>query len=218
MVNWGRFWGGGKLSLPQRWALAAGACCAVPHGDRLDCLPRCVFDAQEARTSLAEWWGAHNREGCLRQIDWLENEGHNAHFSVLHRQLCGLEQDGFETLVQDLSAEAMQQAHFVWVNLDEFKDGHIVAWDLARLIDVVRFGVTAEYLREAESWPLILRVAERIQGAYRSWDELGRNFALGAVYWLKGVDSRPDVAEGVKWLLTQAESPWRQLAWSTPLK
>lgn len=93
--------------------------------------------------------------------------------------------------------------------------GHdVLAWDLARLINVARWGYAARHLSEAEAWAHILPAAAALRERYRSWDELAGDYVLGHDLWAEGPDE--DLTAVTARLLDPAngKSPWNGVAWT----
>jgi hypothetical protein len=131
--------------------------------------------------------------------------------------LSNLRKSDFSQLAALVNAEERQTYQFVWDNLANFKDGHLLAWDYGRLINVGRFCYTAGYLSEGLVWERIMVVARRLQMSYTSWEELGQQYGLGWQYWKNGQALQTRQLKAQQWLLTNPNSPWIQLSWQTAL-
>jgi hypothetical protein len=143
-------------------------------------------------------------------MDWLANEGHRTAFKELHAALYPATEGQGVSIPED----AVAVAPFVVRNHARFKNGSLVAWDFARLINVARFGFTAGYLPEAEAWEVILKAAKELAIEYASWEELSDNYLLGFSYWQDGAEPDQFLAEAANWLKTDPASPWQMLPWS----
>ena len=98
-------------------------------------------------------------------------------------------------------------------DVEAFRD--LFAWDAARLVHVARHAFHAGFLDQAEAWSYIRPTARETQRHYSSWAEYGRRFTRGRSRWLTERDSSFD--DAIANLLSDPNSPWRQLAWQTPL-
>jgi hypothetical protein len=98
-------------------------------------------------------------------------------------------------------------------DVEAFRD--LFAWDAARLVHVARHAFHAGFIAEAATWSYIRPMARETQRHYPSWAEYGRRFARGRSRWLTERDETFDRA--IAELLEDPNSPWRQLAWTTPL-
>jgi hypothetical protein len=205
-----------KLTTTQYWSLAAGANLVVSNDDHFSQLAN-NFSQAEAKHLLDSWWDVHNSSEALQTLDWLEQSGHNSRFRPLYENLSKLRKADFSQLASQVNAEERQTYQFVWDNLANFKDGHLLAWDYGRLINVCRFCYTAGYLSEGLTWERISVAARRLQKSYTSWEELGEQYGLGWQYWKKGQALQPRQLKAQQWLLTDPNSPWIQLSWQTTL-
>jgi hypothetical protein len=108
---------------------------------------------------------------------------------------------------------------FVWSHRDELQTSQLLAWDLCRLIQVPRWGYTADYLEEDDAWSWILHAAQKLQRSFRSWEATGQNFLLGYEFWIRlnEAPDDPDWRRAYEWLVSDPESPWNQLPWNTTL-
>lgn len=57
------------------------------------------------------------------------------------------------------------------------------AWDVVRAVDLLRIGVAAGYLTEAECGAEVRRAASLLRNAYGSWEELAAAFEQGMNAW-----------------------------------
>lgn len=223
-----RFQGGSGLALDQRWAIAAGADLALRNFEFLDALPT---GNPLTRQLLTEWWGIDTREDALEMLRFLGQEGHRAPYQKVVAILGSRPEAMQRTLLAQIAAEhaqpvlietyeAMLGAQRVLV-----EDGvlaadaalpSILAWDLGRLINICRWCYDVELLRQHECWKYMLPAANALQREYNSWGELSTAYLMGLLVW-KGGERAADYElckYNRKLLLTDARSPWRQLAWA----
>ncbi|MBI3929458.1 MAG: DUF1266 domain-containing protein [Armatimonadetes bacterium] len=182
----------------RRWALALAAMqMRLGDDDRFHHLAA-REEPFEARRILLEGWGIRDRQSCLEMLRWLEDEGHQAALSGL------LAEDGAEGSLADFIAE----------HREALESKGIVAWDLGRLVQVVRWSVGAGYLGRAEGWERIASAAGELQAVHLSWEEYADHFMMGARYWSLLVGCEEPPFEPLrKWLLESPLSPWRKLPW-----
>ena len=178
------------LSLPRRWAIAAGAQLARMHREPLDRLGVNGFSRWMQRRALVPNWGIISAESACNTLDWLATEGHNAPF------------------VAGAPAELRRLA----------PGGHILAWDIDRLVCVSRWCCKAGYVTHGQAWEWIMSGARRAQPAYRSWAEYAAGYAAGFRFWAGGPHEMDDEIRNTGlWLLQSDQSPWRRLPWGLPL-
>lgn len=197
-----------KLTPAQQWAIASGG-----NLVRLNSAPFATLHYGRSRggmkSMLKQWWGVHDRASLLKQLDWLEKEGHRTGFKQLYAQVANLSEAEI--------ANAHPVAKFVWQNRQNFKNGDLIAWDLARLVNVARQGHTAGYLTAEEAWQKIMPAARLLQASYGSWNELSDNYALGWRFWQDGAPLEKVYIDAFNWLKSNPDSPFQKVAWNTPL-
>jgi hypothetical protein len=198
------------LNTAQLWAIAAGANLAKLNGSSLSSLTTRKLPSTD-RYILRRWWGVSDGTSLRKTIEWLATQGHRAGFRELHAALFPATRGESVSIPE----EAATVAPFVVRNYRRFKNGNLVAWDFARLINVARFGFSAGYLPEAEAWEIILIAARELAVEYASWEELSDNYLLGFSYWQDGAEPDQFLAEAATWLKTDPASPWRTLAWES---
>jgi len=177
------------LSQGDRWALALSSVYTRLNGGRDDRLaPFGALQTQKSWNMLRQNWGV---DGVTRGKK-AEQSRNTLDWlqGVGHRRELGEPTDG-----------------------EAFRD--LFAWDMARLVHVARHAFHADLLGESEAWSYIRPAARETQRHYPSWAEYGRRFARGRSRWLTERDETSDRA--ISELLEDPGSPWRQLAWTTPL-
>lgn len=159
-----------------------------------------------ARRLLQDSWGVDGPEALQKSLAWLRDEGHSAEWAKERRELA------------QLSAEERQQS-LQGIYFDNFNaelgERGLVAWDMARLINVAGWGFLAGWHTEAEAWAHILPAARRCQQTYGSWEEYGRHYVLGCAYW--SPPASEENAAAIRLLLDDSAGPWRTIPWSTAL-
>ncbi len=91
----------------------------------------------------------------------------------------------------------------------------LLAWDMARCVNVARHAFHALHIGETEAWHHIRRAARIAQQAYPSWRDYGRRYLRGFMRWNGERDKKLDAA--IDYLLKHPKSPWVQLHWQTSL-
>lgn len=197
------------LSPAQRWAIAAGANLARLNGSSLASVHTTKLPLWN-RFILRRWWGVAGAQRLRETMTWLEEEGHRTEFREIHRLLAPVAA-GRATIDPEANTATLR---FIVDHHGRFKNGDLVAWDFARLINVARFGFSAGYLPEVDAWQIITRAARRLASEYDSWQELSDNYVLGLRYWQDGAQPDPFFLEAATWLASDPASPWRTVPWS----
>jgi hypothetical protein len=91
----------------------------------------------------------------------------------------------------------------------------LLAWDIARGVNVARHAYHARYISAEEAWTHIRGAARAAQASFPSWAEYGQRFLRGRLRWRTERDPRFDRV--VARLSKSARSPWRRLDWRLPL-
>lgn len=153
---------------------------------------------------LANSWGIRDAKGHAECLDYLWKDGHR--MEVFER---------IRAFPQDGDADDAQAA-ILRKNLDALRGRSLLAWDLGRFVAVAGWGVWAGFLDESEFWRMTHGAATWAQRSYRSWEEFGRHYEIGRLYWANG-ESDPRIGEIITTLISDAKSPWVELPWSLPL-
>lgn len=198
-----------RLTPAQRWMVAAGANLVKLNSAPLDSL-HYGRSRGGMRSMLRQWWDVTDRTSLLKVLQWLGNEGHRAAFQQMFAQVAHLSE-------AEIASVPNETARFVWQNRQNFRNGDLIAWDFARLINVARHGYTAGYINEQEAWQFIGAAARVLQSTYGGWHELSDNYALGWRFWQNGAPLDSFYIQTFNWLKSNAASPWTQIAWNTPL-
>lgn len=199
------------LSRAQAWALAVGALYGQCDGFSHDSLPQDPNDTDQLRESLADDWNIKNHNDLLARITALDE--------TRTAGSIGAEEAG-EFLGDGLKRgwwDAVKQAGSLAAIDVKWRGKINVAWNACREANLIRESVTAGYIREDEAWPILLRNARRVQGAYGSWREMNDSF-LDSREILAG-EKDPDFRACADLLLNAKDpnSPWNELPWNTDL-
>lgn len=199
---------GRSLTRWQQWALAAGGPLSVWNRESLYRLSS-QLDPAQCRDILRTGWGIRDAPDVCRVLAWLASEGDT-------REAIGLLQEhrSQESLVCDDPAGRLA---FAETHRWEIEKYGLRAWDYGRMISVARWSYSGGLLPEAEAWGWLHRAARLIQESYPSWEEYGRGWQIGCGYGNDGRGVPPDFNASLDWLLTAADSPWRQLRWEEEL-
>ena len=193
----------------QLWGLALGADIAMLNGSRLDCLHmgyQPLYEQERLRTS----WNVRDAASLRATLEWLLESGHN---DVFVRLVSSLNEQLF-----DLDDSTRGRRDFLLQNWDKAAaSGHILAFDLARVSNLSRFGYSACYISSAEAWEWIHRAALRAQPLFSSWAEFASNMRFGFEFWDAAEPCNEDFFKQREFLLKSPKSPWVVLPWNTSL-
>jgi hypothetical protein len=213
------------ISTPsQGWALAASAMLGEWNGDRHDLLGGATAteaSIQRSQYQLKTAWGVSNRDELLVTLKWLDQEGHRKRFEQLGLRLGALTVDERRTLteLQGQDETLDERVKLLEQHFRRLGPKSLLGWDLTRYIALCRWGYLVGYLDEAEAWRLIMPAAQRLQGTFASWGDLGENYLIGRHFWSPD-ENRQDGhlhREMVQRLLGSPDSPWNRYPWKTRL-
>jgi hypothetical protein len=200
-----------KLSAAQQWALAVGALYAQYNGFSHRSLMQDPGTASPLSKQLVDEWGVKDKATLVTRVLELQAP------ASLSRIAVGQSMDLARTRRTDGWLSVFSRA---WAlgRLDWRWWGKLnVAWNACRAANLIREGVTVGYIKEDESWPLLMQNARRAQRAYTSWREMNDSFLDSREIWAGERD--PDFRACADLLLNPKDpnSPWNQLAWNTDL-
>lgn len=222
------------LSIPQQWAIAAGANLAALNGNFLNTL-KTGNTSSTAKTILKRDWGIETRQDAIETIEWLQESGHSLYFEIIQDVIAANPGTSHVKALEVMQVKLQAAGHDR--NLLEYyqnlqtglnklgEDGviqglytnHILSWDLGRVINLCRWCYDVKLFNEAEAWQYIVPAAKRLQQSYTSWQDLSTGYLLGRVMW-GGI--RADYTLMIPWhktLLNHPQSPWVTLSWQQPL-
>jgi hypothetical protein len=152
----------------------------------------------EARELLEDSWEIKSRADAAGALKFLAEEGHRAEYDSVR-----------------LSPKiSKKRARFVQQHDVELGGRSLLAWDLGRVSFVAGKSFLAGFLDEAQAWKACLEAARRLQKAYRSFEELGRQYLLGREFWNDNADEA--MGHVYRALVLEKEGPW-SLPWDTDL-
>jgi len=121
---------------------------------------------------MRDWWGVNDRNETLETLDQL---------------LAGMHAPLYDRMAEmPVIAERWAPVvHGPDARLLPFPAPRsIVAWDIARLANMVRNSFSIGRLSEGESWAYLEAALLRARGAHLDWLEYGHAFLLGRAFWL----------------------------------
>jgi hypothetical protein len=217
-----------SLTPAQLWALAVPAILVQINGEcheTLDVYPPDYPGThnKDAQDHLLDWWGIHDRAELERTLGWLLTEGHRNEYRKLVADKELQSQHAKDYFSAFFHSASQPEA----ANKPTGESNQFLAWDLCRLIFLARTGYAAGYLSKENAWPLIMSVAQTLQRAFKSWDELGADYLAGRKIWTGRIHGDqhnqnfdPARYQAVYGLLVNKEdknSPWTKNPWETSL-
>ncbi len=190
----------------RRWGLALGAVLTElnkAHHNELGGWGPGDHTVGWCRKVLKDFWGVEDRasfEGALR---FLWSTGHRTEALAV---LAELPENGND----DSFRQSLARRH-----RKDLEGRGLLAWDLGRFVAVVGWGSWAGYISEPEAWRYVHGAATWAQRRYRSWEDFGRAYELGRLWWAEEEDAR--MGPLIDKLLKDPASPWVALAWGYPL-
>ncbi|MDR2747470.1 MAG: DUF1266 domain-containing protein [Treponema sp.] len=220
-----------KNRLPRNrlWALALTGFLTIANNDQHDLLG---FDDinENSRNKYLELlrrdWSVNNREELLETIQKTESDGHAAALRSIKQiiQETLNEQSEFSIITvynkYHLSSRYYNYLKFTVINWNRFSNRTILAWDLGRAIALCRWGYSAGFLTEEESWGKTMALAGRIQAIYQSWEEFGYDYYMGRVFWASGFGDDINYlvqTDNLYKNLTGENGYWRNFEWRLDL-
>ncbi|MNJ99860.1 hypothetical protein D3C87_176410 [compost metagenome] len=176
---------------------------------------------------LEEMWAVFDKDSALKNLENIRTQGHRTKFNVLKDcvpadgsiDAVSLEKfkqiflfdfsEGQEIQLKDEDYRKLAQ----WIQRTQkyVSDSGILAWDVARYIQLVRLCFVAGYFDDNEAWAQILKIAPVAEGKFSSWTEFAQSFLIGRTFWA-GSES-PEAKAICERLLGHPASPWQFFSW-----
>jgi hypothetical protein len=147
-------------------------------------------------------WGVSSSEEARAVITRVSSAGHRA---------------AMVRMLNNMVHAPPEYRGFLGANVAALRRTEILAWDLCRVISVARSSLAVGYLTRDEASELILQAARRLQYTYGSWEEMGADYKLGAIFFNISRDKSRFHLNIVDSLIEDPASGWRTVPWATPL-
>jgi hypothetical protein len=213
-----------KLTTAQSWALGASAVLVERnHGkhDTLNAEKATERNIGKVKKLLDEWWGVKNKEDLLGDLALIHASGDRLSFSQVGYYVTQLTEAEYKELQEAYKGEeeTLQKYRIARQYYDELGGKSLLGWDYGRYICLCRWGYQAGYLDERESWDLIMPVAQMLQEAFDSWQDLGRNYLIGRQFWSYKYTQQNGYLydDAYQRLIDMPSSPWNKYAWDLDL-
>ena len=171
---------------------------------------------------LSRDWGINNREDLIASIEYMREASSS---KSMERVMAALEGDDSVPLWerayrQDLSLNNHRRLYALISHPGYFDHRLQNAWDWGRGVSLVRWGYTAGYITEEESWGYLDDFLQKIRKDYKSWEDFGQFYVLGRYYWsLYKKDNEKltrQALETYKTIMARTGTPW-QGTWNPDL-
>jgi hypothetical protein len=216
-----------ELTKQQQWAIALTGIMTERNRSSRNTLNADEINEQNKAKwleTLRRDWSINNREELLEMLEKMENNGNAATLKYVKQIIINEinENNNFSIIglynKYQLTSIHYNYLKFIVLNWPQFNNRTILAWDLGRNISLCRWGYSAGFLSEEESWERIMHYAKKIQLFYNSWEEYGYDYYMGQIFWASGSGS--DI-----YYLIQTDpiykklirGYWNHLAWYTNL-
>jgi hypothetical protein len=218
-----------KLPKNRLWALALTGFLTTANGGQHDLLG---FDDLTEKNKqvhlelLRRDWGVNNREELLETIHKTESDGHAAALKYIKQIIREtVNEKGEFTIITvfnkyRLSSRYYNYLKFTVINWNRFGGRTILAWDLGRAAALCRWGYSAGFLTESETWEKIMDLARKVQLMYQSWDEFGYDYYMGRVFWASGFGDDMNYliqTDKLYKTLTDEHGYWKNFEWNIDL-
>lgn len=176
-----------------------------------------------ARTanSLVRDWDISDHDGLMETLKWLETSGHQDGFMEILSFLTSFSEQDCERYITSLieNREKYEQYKIANVYKLALKRTGIAAWDIQRYVFLCRLATVNNLLSEDVAWDLILKVAQKTQTMFTSWQEYCLSYFAGRQYWMGNstADFANEMKEIIKELLVHQDGIWHNLDWNTCL-
>jgi hypothetical protein len=135
---------------PHSWALATSAITFGYDGYHHDLLAGSAAwpDAVALGAGvLSRWWGVNSRDDLLKELKWLQFQGHRAEFDALGRYVMGMSEVQLDAAIATLKIgpEERHRLEIVSQNYKALGAKSILAWDLIRFVSLCRWGYLVGY-------------------------------------------------------------------------
>jgi hypothetical protein len=173
------------------------------------------------------WLSKHREhfQACLENLDNLKDFSLKsiADFIMESRQKEVLddidESDDDNIIESDHIKELKVQFEYVNEVKDIVPEYGILAWDMARYVNLLKMCYIADYLDADRCWTELEKISSLCFENFHDWDNFGRSFLIGRNFWMgkdEDIDEGPSLA--VKRLLEHWASPWKYFLWPEDIK
>ncbi|MDD5260818.1 MAG: DUF1266 domain-containing protein [Methylacidiphilales bacterium] len=227
-----------KLVTNRHWCLSAAALLTFSNYESCEWLGGYPpgKNVESNRRRLDYWWGVKDRKAAIKELKWLEKDGHRVNYRKYLEEIQN-------SKPESQPPEGLARA---WIIIQEYllsrgkrslhgrftaeeiatirqestrhKAKNLLAWDYCRIINLAGWCHHAGYISEEEAWQHIFPAARKLQSTYCSWKEMSDDYILGRVIWQKEPQDRMSYLQERLLDPSEPASPWAKLPWQTPLQ
>jgi hypothetical protein len=189
------------------------------------------MDSDSVLGGLESAWGINNREELISTLEWMEQKGHKVYFDIIWSAVGHLPQKDWKKTISTLQPNS-SDPDFDEERLAEFAENlvsnypalakkkffstmkaDVSAWDLARCINLCRYGFDVNYFSREEALDRIQRYAKKMFGVYDSWQSLSEGYITGYTMWNGDADDIEVIVDEHFTLLKHEKSLWTRINW-----
>jgi hypothetical protein len=152
-----------------------------------------------ARAILKNAWGIDTHDELVSMIRWLMDEGTTAEYFG----------------VRSAGDAANPKLAFVRQHQAQIGERGLMAFDLCRVVSMAGWGALSGLCTEDEAWGFIVPSANKLQKAYKSWEDVGEGYTLGCAFWNAKYEG--ECRDAMAKLKADPSSPWNTIPWKTDL-
>lgn len=165
------------------------------------------------KTNLRRWWDIRSKDDVWEVVNALAScEMHSAAFRAEVLPLLADLDDGSAPNVKD-----KQLIKPFFDDRERLTELSLDAWDQVRAIGILGAAYTAGYLSKDECVLPVIEIGREIQSKYTSFEELGKHYYYGHLFWTQSIRKSSLIERNLKKLLVEKSSPWVQFPYSYDL-
>ena len=170
--------------------------------------------------SLRTSWSIVDRPSLIQNLERLRDAGHRKAFQ--EAQDLGGQPGDPQTLANQGKPQGPSAADILFAR--QFSpllgDRGLLAWDLCRMVFLVRCGYFLGYLSEAEARGWLKTAGNLLRDHFHDWRELGEDYMVGRMFWGSLTQAQALYLEGHGALerLLEPGGAWYQAPWAPPTR
>lgn len=178
---------------------------------------------ENARASLEDSYGIHEKSDVLRSLSRLKTEGDSKYWHIAGNAIAdGASQ--FQVAIihmkehyghdDNMPKQSELRKHFV-----EYGDKDLLGWDLGRYILVARDAYIAGYLTREEALGFLKEAGASLQSKFAGYSEVASNMLEGKSMYSNEAwaEAKPELEPILKRLSTDKQSIWTEVPFSVDL-
>ncbi len=211
-------------------AVICGANLSMLNNTSLNTLTTLVDERtkEDSLQMLEAHWNIDNRASLLKTIQWLEDGGHRGYFQKIWQILQQIPKEEWTisttkvaTFLANDGADPERVKEYtenLLEGLTYLKSLEIISestrmdctsWDLARAINLLRWGYDVGFISKDEALNKIRKYAQSITATYDSWMAVSIGYILGFIMWNCDQYQLNIMLHNHYQLLNDSKSPWQ---------